>query len=44
MQSASTARVRRRAERGAIYATLEFFGLVKRTRGGVPLEAIQATE
>jgi len=44
VQGASTARARRRAERGAIYATLERFGLVKRTRGGVPLEASKATD
>ena len=41
VQGASTARERRRAERGAIYATLEGYGLVKRTRGGVPLEGVK---
>ena len=44
VRGASTARARRRAERGAIYATLEQDGLVKRTRGGVPLEASKATD
>ncbi len=40
-QGASTARARRRAERGAIYATLEQSGYIKRTRGGVPLEGVK---
>ena len=44
VRGASTARARRRAERGAIYATLDGYGLVKRTRGGVPLEASKATD
>jgi len=44
VQGANTARAPRRAERGAIYATLERLGLVKRTRGGVPLEASKATD
>ena len=41
VQGASTARARRRAERGAIYATLEQSGYIKRTRGGVPLEGVK---
>jgi hypothetical protein len=31
------ARERRRAERGAILATLQSFGLISRSRGGVPM-------
>jgi len=34
------ARARRRAQREAIYASLERFGLVSRTRGGVPFRAV----
>ncbi|HZC76166.1 MAG TPA: DDE-type integrase/transposase/recombinase [Ktedonobacterales bacterium] len=37
---APDARARRRAQREAIYATLERFGLVSRTRGGVPFRAV----
>jgi transposase InsO family protein len=37
---APNARDRRRAEREAIYATLESFDLVSRTRGGVPFRAV----
>ncbi len=44
VRGVSTARARRKAERGAIYATLERSGLVERTRGGVPPEASKATD
>jgi len=36
-----TARARRRAEREAIFATMERFGLIRRTRGGAPLLAVE---
>ena len=39
LHDASNARARRRARREAIYCTLETFGLVTRTRGGVPWPA-----
>ena len=39
MQGDGTAREKRVREREAIFATMERFGLVKRTRGGEPLEA-----
>lgn len=37
----ATARARRLAEREAILATLERFGLIRRTRGGVPLLVVE---
>lgn len=36
-----TARARRRAVREALLATMERFGLIRRTRGGVPLLAVE---
>lgn len=42
VHDASNARARRRARREAIYCTLETFGLVTRTRGGVPWTAQKA--
>ena len=36
-----TARARRRAVREAILATMERFKLIRRTRGGVPLLAVE---
>lgn len=37
----ATARARRLAEREAILATMERFGLIRRTRGGVPLLVVE---
>jgi hypothetical protein len=36
-----TARARRRAAREAVFATMERFGQIRRTRGGVPLLAVE---
>ena len=44
LQGQATARARRRAEREAIYATLERFGLVRRTRGGAPITPVKAED
>jgi len=41
VQSAGTPRARRLAEREAIYETMEQFGLIRRTRGGVPRRAVK---
>ena len=42
VHDAESARARRRARREAVYCTLEGFGLVARTRGGVPWPATKA--
>jgi hypothetical protein len=44
VQGQRTARARRRAEREAIYATLEHFGLVRRTRGGAPITPVEGED
>jgi transposase InsO family protein len=41
VQDAPSARARRLAEREATYETMEQFGLIRRTRGGVPLRAVK---
>jgi hypothetical protein len=38
----SSARARRRAEREAVFRTLERYGLARRTRGGAPLRSAEA--
>lgn len=39
LEGLESSRVRRRAEREAIFATMQCFGLITRTRGGVPIPA-----
>jgi hypothetical protein len=41
VQDARSARARRLAERNATLETMEQFGLIRRTRGGVPLRAVK---
>jgi len=44
VQGCNTKRARRLAEREAVFRTLEHFGLVTRTRGGVPLPLVKPEE
>jgi hypothetical protein len=41
VQGAATPRARRLAARAATWETMEKFGLIRRTRGGVPLAAVK---
>lgn len=42
VQGAENPRARRLAERAATWETMESFGLIRRTRGGVPLAAVKS--